>query len=105
MDEIDYHSRVGKALALLVDGLSPFVERVFAQTVSPELSWTSVLERSDKLEGRRGGVYSPRDLSLLLRVMTTQLGELGFPFDRDLPPARYRTDGKISERLAKLDNP
>ncbi|GAA1511079.1 hypothetical protein BJ978_001560 [Agromyces terreus] len=85
MDEVDYHSEVGDALALLIDGLSPFVERVFATKLPPGLEWTTVIERKDKLAGRRGGVYSKRDLSLLLRAITERLGDLGYPFDRDLP--------------------
>ncbi|TFD91239.1 DUF3320 domain-containing protein [Cryobacterium serini] len=85
MSEIDYHATVGDALGLLIEGLQPFVERVFAAKLPAEVSWTSLLERKDQLAGRRGGFYSPRDLSLLLRSMTERVGELGFPFDQDLP--------------------
>ncbi|KQM81280.1 DUF4011 domain-containing protein [Agromyces sp. Leaf222] len=85
MDEVDFHSEVGDALALLIDGLSPFVERGFATKLPPGVEWTLLLERKDKLAGRRGGVYSKRDLSLLLRALTERLGDLGYPFDRDLP--------------------
>lgn len=85
MDDANYHSIVGEGLALLIDGLSPFVESVFAAAVPPEVDWTSILERKDNLAGRRGGVYSKRDLSLILRALTERLGELGFPFDRELP--------------------
>lgn len=85
MSEIDYHAKVGDALGLLVEGLQPFVERVFAAKLPAEVSWTTVLERKDQLAGRRGGIYSPRDLSLLLRAITERVGELGFPFDQELP--------------------
>ncbi|TFD05523.1 DUF3320 domain-containing protein [Cryobacterium sp. TMT1-66-1] len=85
MSEIDYHATVGDALGLLIEGLQPFVERVFATKLPPEVSWTSVLERKDHLAGRRGGIYSPRDLSLLLRALTERMGELGYPFDQELP--------------------
>ncbi|TFC59573.1 DUF3320 domain-containing protein [Cryobacterium sp. TMT2-15-1] len=85
MDKVDYNSEVGDALALLIDGLSPFVEGVFATKLPPEVSWASLLERKDSIAGRRGGIYSPRDLSLLLRALTERIGELGFPFDRELP--------------------
>ncbi len=82
MDDVDHHSQVGDALALLIDGLSPFVDRTFAEVLPDDLPWTEVLRRKDALAGRRGGVYSGRDLSLLLRAMTERLGELGYPFSR-----------------------
>ncbi|GAA1938967.1 DUF4011 domain-containing protein [Agromyces allii] len=85
MEEVDYHSEVGDALALLIDGLSPFVERVFVAKLPAGLEWTTIIERKDKLAGRRGGVYAKRDLSLLLRALTERLGDLGYPFDRELP--------------------
>lgn len=85
MNQVDYHSVVGDGLALLIDGLSPFVDKIFATALPLEPEWTSILERKDNLAGRRGGVYSKRDLSLLLRALTERLGELGFPFDRELP--------------------
>jgi hypothetical protein len=54
--QADYHSVVGDGLALLIDGLSPFVERIFAGALPPGVEWTSILERKDNLAGRRGGV-------------------------------------------------
>jgi hypothetical protein len=79
--EADLHTQVGEALMLLIDGLGPFVEQTMRAVLPPEVTWTSVLERKDRVAGRRGGVYSPGDLSLLLRVLTERLGELGYPFD------------------------
>lgn len=84
VNEVDYHAKVGEALGLLVDGLAPFVAGVLEQVLPEGMAWTEVLRRKDAASGRRGGLYSERDLSLLLRSMTEQLGELGFPFSREL---------------------
>ncbi|HZL07487.1 MAG TPA: Swt1 family HEPN domain-containing protein, partial [Coriobacteriia bacterium] len=84
LENVDYHSQVGDALALLIDGLVPFVERVFVETLPTGVRWTEVMRRKDALAGRRERVYSERDLSLLLRSMTERLGELGYPFDRSI---------------------
>ncbi|MGY4645719.1 DUF3320 domain-containing protein [Cellulomonas sp. URHB0016] len=84
LDEVDHHGEVGDALALLIDGLAPFVERTFAELLPVEVPWTELLRRKDATAGKRGGVYSERDLSLLLRAMTERLGELGFPFSRSV---------------------
>jgi hypothetical protein len=85
MDAARCHAAVGETLTLLVDGLAPFVEKVFSTKLPPQIGWPTVLERKDNLAGRRGGIYSSRDLSLLLRVLTERLGELGYPFDGELP--------------------
>ncbi|WP_197030117.1 DUF4011 domain-containing protein [Cellulomonas sp. URHE0023] len=84
MDDVDHHSQVGDALALLINGLAPFVDRTFAEVLPAELPWTEVLRRKDALAGKRGGVYTERDLSLLLRAMTERLGDLGYPFSRSV---------------------
>jgi hypothetical protein len=84
LTEPDYHSTVGDALGILIEGLSPFVQRVFADTLPPGLEWTELLRRKDLTAGRRVGAYRSRDLSLLLRAMTERLGELGYPFNRVL---------------------
>jgi hypothetical protein len=76
---------VGDALAIFADGLSPFVERVFAEVLPPGVEWTELLRRKDMTAGRRVGAYSSRDPLLMLRAMTERLGSLGFPFNRDLP--------------------
>jgi hypothetical protein len=83
--EADYHSTVGDALAVLIDGLSPFVERVFAEALPPGVEWTELLRRKDMAASRRVGAYRNRDLSLMLRAMTERLGDLGYPFNRALP--------------------
>jgi len=97
VSEIDYHAKVGDALGLLLEGLQPFVERVFTEKLPAGVSWTAVLERKDHLAGRRGGIYSPRDLSLLLRALTERVGELGFPFDQDLPREGQRYARELRE--------
>jgi hypothetical protein len=35
MDGVDHHSAVGDALGILIQGLTPFVERVFADALLP----------------------------------------------------------------------
>ena len=85
MDEVDYHSAVGDALGILIQGLTPFVERVFADALPPGLEWTEVLRRKDIAAGRRVGMYRNRDLSLMLRAMTERIGDLGYPFSQYLP--------------------
>jgi hypothetical protein len=62
MDGVDHHSAVGEALEILVQGLTPFVERVFADALPPN-----------------HGVES-----LMLRVMTARLGDLGYQFSQHL---------------------
>lgn len=84
MTDVDFHALVGRALPSLIDGLAPFVERVLSSSLPDGTSWTALLERKDNLAGRHGLKYSPRDLSLLLRALTEPLGNLGYPFDREL---------------------
>ncbi|ORV09814.1 DUF3320 domain-containing protein [Mycobacterium celatum] len=84
MDNADHHSAVGDALGILVQGLTPFVEQVFADTLPPSIEWTELLRRKDLAVGRRVGMYRNRDLSLMLRAMTERLGELGYPFSQHL---------------------
>lgn len=85
MDGVDYHSAVGDALGFLIQGLTPFIERVFSDALPPGLEWTEVLRRKDIAAGRRVGMYRNRDLSLMLRAMTERLGDLGYPFSQYLP--------------------
>jgi len=84
MDGVDYHSAVGDALGIVIQGLTPFVERVFAQVLPPGAEWTELLRRKDLASGRRVGNYRSRDLSLILRVTTERLGDLGYPFSQYL---------------------
>ncbi|OBG78137.1 MULTISPECIES: DUF4011 domain-containing protein [unclassified Mycobacterium] len=84
MSEKNYHSVVGEALSILIDGIGPFVEEVCAKALPSSVSWTEVLRRKDAIAGRQIGMYKSRDLSLMLRVMTERLGEYGFPFNRQL---------------------
>jgi hypothetical protein len=87
VSEANYHSVVGEALSILIDGLNPFVERVFALALPPSMSWTELLRRRDAGAGRQMGSYKSGDLSLMLRAMTERLGEYGFPFNRHLSRA------------------
>ncbi|RDH77069.1 DUF3320 domain-containing protein [Mycolicibacterium moriokaense] len=48
------------------------------------MDWPDLLRVKDAANGRRGGEYRSRDLSLMLRAMTERLGELGYPFSRHL---------------------
>lgn len=84
MDGVDHHSSVGDALGILVQGLAPFVERVFADVLPPGIEWTELIRRKDIASGRRASMYRSRDLSLMLRAMTERLGDLGYPFSRHL---------------------
>ena len=85
MDAVDHHAVIGDALGILIQGLTPFVERVFTDVLPPNMEWTELLRRKDMASGRRVGVYQGRDLSLMLRAMTERIGELGFPFSQHLP--------------------
>lgn len=96
----EYHSYVTTALESLIAGLAPFVERVLTAALPQGLDWTSVIERKDKLNGIRNRRYSRRDLSLLLRVLTERLGDLGFPFDRELP----RQGQNLASELREVRN-
>lgn len=84
MEDPNHHSDIGDALGILIDGLKPFVERVMRDAAPEVPNWTTIVERKDKQSGKRNLTYSKNDLSLLLRVMTERLGELGYPFDRAL---------------------
>lgn len=97
LDEVDHHDQVGEALGLLISGLAPFVGRVLAEVLPAGVSWPEVLRQKDALAGRRGGVYSDRDLSLMLRAMTERLGELGFPFSRVLSRQGQNYAGELRQ--------
>lgn len=97
MSDTDYHSTVGDALAILIDGLSPFVERVFGEILPPGVDWTDLLRRKDIEAGRRVGLYRNHDLALMLRAMTERLGNLGFPFSRDLPRQAQNYAGELRD--------
>ena len=85
MSDVDYHAVVGEALKILGRGLGPFVVGVMTRTAPPGVEWTDLLRAKDEANGRRSTEYSSRDVSLMLRVMTERLGELGFPFSRQMP--------------------
>ncbi|MGV0578352.1 DUF3320 domain-containing protein [Mycolicibacterium elephantis] len=80
MEGRDYHLAIGEAIDILIDGLTPFVERVMRSALPPGLAWTEVLRRKDISLGRRVSEYRSGDLSLMLRAMTERLGDLGYPF-------------------------
>jgi hypothetical protein len=79
VSEANYHAVVGEALPILIDGLTPFVERVLRAALPPNVSWTEVMRRKDAAAGRQVGAYRDQDLSLILRAMTERLAEHGFP--------------------------
>ena len=85
MAEANFHSVVGEALSVLIDGLTPFIDDVSSKALPPNTSWTELLRRKDAGAGRQMGMYRSSDLSLMLRAMTERLGEYGFPFTRNLP--------------------
>ncbi|WP_193044332.1 DUF3320 domain-containing protein [Mycolicibacterium baixiangningiae] len=85
MNRVDHHQLVGEALGSLIDGLQPFVSRVLSPALPAGTDWPDVLRAKDAANGRRGGEYRNRDLSLMLRAMTERLGDLlGYPFSRHL---------------------
>ena len=55
-DAVDYHSAVGDALMILIDGLTPFVQRVTSAALPPGVEWTELLRQKDAASGRRTGV-------------------------------------------------
>jgi hypothetical protein len=100
LTEADHHSTVSGALTILIEGLTPFVHRVFAAVLPPGIEWTELLRRKDMAAGRRVGTYRSSDLSLMLRAMTERLGDLGFPFSRHLP----RTAQNYASELREVRN-
>jgi hypothetical protein len=84
VDDRDYHAAVGEAINVLVGGLTPFVQRVMSTALPPSVAWTELLRRKDAAAGRRTGEYRTGDLSLMLRVMTERLGNIGYPFSQHL---------------------
>jgi len=80
VDGDDFHSTVGEALGILIEGLSPFVEQVFSGVLPSGSEWVDILRKKDSATGRRTDKYRSRDLSLMLRAMTERLGDLGYPF-------------------------
>lgn len=72
---------VQQAVDLLSKGLDPFLESRM-KPVLGSLEWTSILQELDKMRGRDDWVYSRKDPSLQLRMLTERLGSLGYPFDQ-----------------------
>lgn len=84
MAEFDERHHIERALLALVDGLQPVVAARFAEVLPTVTDWTDVLREKDRQAGRATARYNPRDLSLLLRALTEQLGTLGRPFSETL---------------------
>jgi hypothetical protein len=84
VDDRDFHSAVGEAINVLIGGLKPFVQRVMSSALPPNVEWTELLRRKDAASGRGRGEYRSGDLSLMLRVMTERLGNLGYPFSHHM---------------------
>ncbi|OBB77103.1 DUF3320 domain-containing protein [Mycobacterium sp. 852014-52144_SCH5372336] len=85
MDDRGHHAAVGEVINFLIGGLKPFVERVMSAALPPGIEWTELLRRKDAVGGRRaGGEYRSGDLSLMLRVMTERLGDIGYPFSHHM---------------------
>jgi len=84
MESVAYQPLVGEVIDLLIDGLEPFVARVLTPMLPSGTPWSELLRAKDAANGRRGGEYRGRDLSLMLRAMTERLGDLGYPFSRHL---------------------
>jgi hypothetical protein len=97
VSETNYHSVVGEALPVLIDGLTPFVEDVCTKALPPGVSWTELLRRKDAGAGRQMGMYRSGDLSLMLRAMTERFGEYGFPFTRHLSRAGHNYASELRE--------
>uniref|UniRef100_UPI003A91DD89 DUF4011 domain-containing protein n=1 Tax=Glutamicibacter protophormiae TaxID=37930 RepID=UPI003A91DD89 len=84
MTEFDANHYIESTLADLSDALLPYVRSRVAE-VAPELSdWTDLLQWKDRKAGRHFDRYNPKDLSLLLRMLTENLGTLGYPFAGEL---------------------
>ena len=56
VDDVDYHAAVGDALMVLIDGLTPFVERVLSGALPPGVAWTELLRRKGRRKRPRGPV-------------------------------------------------
>lgn len=71
---------VQHSIDLLGSGLDPFIQEKM-KPVLGSLEWTSVLKELDRMRGKDTWVYSRKDPSLQLRMLTERLGSLGYPFD------------------------
>ena len=63
---VSNHERIGKAIALLGDGLAPFVARECEATFGPD--WPGAVQRTETRGGRPRQV-NPRDPQFLLKVL------------------------------------
>ena len=75
---------IEETLADLLAGLQPFVTSRIAEVAPVLTDWTELLQRKDRQAGRNFDRYNPRDLSLVLRMLTENLGTLGYPFSGHL---------------------
>ena len=50
VDDVDYHAAVGDALMVLIDGLTPFVERVLSGALPPCVAWTRTAPQERRRE-------------------------------------------------------
>jgi len=80
MPEFEPTAFIEQALTAAARGLGPFVTKRFAEVTPGVSDWTQILAQKDRQAGRRVDRYNPRDLSLMLRVLTESLGSLGYPF-------------------------
>ena len=89
--------QVGRGLDLLAQGLEPFVARVLAAHVPAGLDWTALLAAKDAANGILGKEYATGDPQDLLRALTERLGDLGFPFSKDLSRAEQNLAGELRD--------
>src|SRR6478609_2214399 len=80
MTQDELRSIIDRMLAILGEGLGPFVAGVFA-LVAPRVAWTEIVRAVDEQSGKKLRHYSDRDPGLLLRSMTGRMGSIGYPFD------------------------
>lgn len=81
--------RVEHGLALLSEGLEPFIRNVLADRTPAEADWTALLAAKDTGRGGKRD-YEPKDAQNQLRVITESLGPGWFPFSDHLSPAENR---------------
>ena len=74
--------RIDRGLQLLARALRPIADRVLTPLLPAGVPWYEVLRERDLAQGKpaQDWDYEPNDVQTLIKVMTTRLGGLGYPF-------------------------
>lgn len=99
LEDVDPRVEVGEALQLLSKRLDPIIHSRLEGVLGGR-EWTEVLEKIDEKRGRKPGIYRRNDPAAQLRMLTEQIGKLGFPFEVD----QHRTVSNLGGQLRAFRN-